>query len=228
MSDTGSLDLPSFHGHQSLREQVADALRAALVAGEMRPGVTYSAPALAAKFGVSATPVREAMLDLGKEGLVEAVRNKGFRVTELSEQDLDEISELRALIEVPTVGRIARRHDPDAVEALRPLAGEIVAAAARADLITYIDADRRFHLGLLALAGNTHLVKVVRDLRARTRLYGLQELADAGSLPASAAEHEQLLDLVRAGDSRAAVALMRHHVAHVRAEWSGRRPARRG
>lgn len=222
MSDAGPLDLPSFQGHQSLREQVADALRAALVAGEMRPGVTYSAPALAATFGVSATPVREAMLDLSKEGLVEAVRNKGFRVTELSERDLDEISELRALIEVPTVGRIARRHDVDAVQALRPLAHEIVDAAARADLITYVDADRRFHLGLLALAGNAHLVQVVRELRARTRLYGLQELADAGTLPASAAEHEQLLDLVLAGDSRAAVALMRHHVAHVRAEWSGR------
>ena len=59
---TASLDLPLFEERLSLRQQVGDALRAALVAGEMRPGVLYSAPALAEKFGVSATPVREAML----------------------------------------------------------------------------------------------------------------------------------------------------------------------
>ncbi|MGN6600433.1 MAG: GntR family transcriptional regulator, partial [Actinomycetes bacterium] len=102
--DSSALDLPLVPGRQSLRERAADALRAALVAGEMRPGVTYSAPSLAAQFGVSATPVREAMLGLAKEGLVEAVRNKGFRVTELSDRDLDEITELRSLVEVPTVG----------------------------------------------------------------------------------------------------------------------------
>ncbi|MGN6686098.1 MAG: GntR family transcriptional regulator [Actinomycetales bacterium] len=219
--DSSALDLPLFPGRQSLRERAADALRAALVAGEMRPGVTYSAPSLAAQFGVSATPVREAMLDLAKEGLVEPVRNKGFRVTELSDRDLDEITELRSLVEVPTVGAIARRHDAAAVEALRPLADEIVASAEARDLIRYIDYDRRFHLGLLALAGNDHLVETIRDLRARSRLYGLQQLAEAGELTASAREHAALLDRVLAGDSRGAVELMRHHIGHVRGVWAG-------
>src|ERR671911_3059487 len=99
MTDTASMTLPSFARRTSLREQVADALRAAVVSGEMKPGHVYSAPALAAQFGVSATPVREAMLDLAKEGLVEAVRNKGFRVTALSGRDLDELTEIRRLIE---------------------------------------------------------------------------------------------------------------------------------
>src|SRR5688572_32330171 len=84
----GALALPTFGNRRNLRQEIANALRAALVSGEMRPGVLYSAPTLAEKFGVSATPVREAMLDLASEGLVEAVRNKGFRVTELTEQDL--------------------------------------------------------------------------------------------------------------------------------------------
>ena len=87
--DAGALQLPSFHQQSSLREQVADALRAHLVSGRMRPGVLYSAPKLAAEFGVSATPVREAMLDLVSEGLVDVVRNKGFRVTHLSDAELD-------------------------------------------------------------------------------------------------------------------------------------------
>src|SRR5690242_15258839 len=91
----------------SLREKVTRALEAALVAGEMKPGVIYSAPALAERFGVSATPVREAMLDLVREGMVEPVRNKGFRVTALSDRDLDELTELRTLIEAPTVTGLA-------------------------------------------------------------------------------------------------------------------------
>ncbi|GAA2910803.1 hypothetical protein GCM10011428_26590 [Streptomyces violaceus] len=78
----------------SHRERVADALRAALIAGELRPGEVYSAPGLAARFGVSATPVREAMLDLAKEGLVDTVPNKGFRVTAVSERQLDEYTHI--------------------------------------------------------------------------------------------------------------------------------------
>jgi DNA-binding GntR family transcriptional regulator len=221
----GALDLPTFGERVNLRQQVAHALRAAMIAGEMRPGVVYSAPALAMRFGVSATPVREAMLDLAKEGLVEAVRNKGFRVTELSEQELDEITMIRALIEVPTIGDVARRCDPELaprVEALRSVAREIEALAEQKDLIRYVEADRTFHLSLLALAGNASLVALVGELRSRSRLYGLQQLADRGQLADSAREHEQLVDLVLAGHGAAAEALMRRHIGHVRGTWAGR------
>jgi DNA-binding GntR family transcriptional regulator len=220
------LNLPHFRERQNLRQQVAHALRAALVAGEMRPGVLYSAPALAEKFGVSATPVREAMLDLAGEGLVEAVRNKGFRVTELSNEDLDEITAIRMLIEVPTVGEVARLCDETMaprVEALRETARQIEALAVEPDLIRYVEVDRQFHLELLALAGNKHLVEVVGNLRARSRLYGLQDLARRGGLAASAREHEQLVDLVLARDAEGASALMRAHIRHVRGAWAGRR-----
>lgn len=152
MARLTSLNVISAQEH--LRDQVAHALRAALISGELKPGTVYSAPALASEFGVSATPVREAMLDLAREGLVEAVRNKGFRITELTEQDLDDFTELRAMIEVPTVGRIARMGLTQELEALRPIALEIVEAARRHDILGYLEADRRFHLALLALAGN--------------------------------------------------------------------------
>lgn len=217
----GRLDLPAVSERQSLREQVAHALRAALITGEMRPGVVYSAPALAAQFGVSATPVREAMLDLAKEGLVEAVRNKGFRVTELSGRDLDELAEIRGLIEVPTVARLAATGHAPSFETLRPVAQAIVEAAERGDLLAYVDADIRFHLDLLALAGNSHLVEVVRDLRNRARLYGLSALHRRGMLVGSAREHLTLLDLLRAGDTGGTERLMREHIRHVRGIWAG-------
>ncbi|WP_020579547.1 GntR family transcriptional regulator [Actinopolymorpha alba] len=220
-ADVPNLGLQSLGHRQSLREQVIEALRASLVAGEMRPGVLYSAPTIAAQIGVSATPVREAMQDLVKEGLVEAVRNKGFRVTELSEQDLDDITGLRALIEIPTIVRIAGDCDVEAIEAFRPHAAAIVDAARRGDLIGYVEADRRLHLGLLALAGNRHLVDTVDGLRARTRLYGLQALVETGDLVASAEEHHELLDLLAAHDIDGVTALMHCHLGHVRGSWAG-------
>lgn len=226
--DDRTLNLPLFEERQSLRQQVAHALRAALVAGEMRPGVLYSAPTLAEKFGVSATPVREAMLDLASEGLVEAVRNKGFRVTELSNQELDDITAIRMLIEVPTVGEVARMCDEEMaprVEALRESAREIETLAIQRDLIRYVEADRRFHLSLLALADNSHLVEVVGNLRSRSRLYGLQQLADRGQLGVSAREHEQLVDLVLARDVEGSAELMAQHISHVRGDWASGKPS---
>lgn len=209
---------------EHLRDRVANALRAALIAGELRPGVIYSAPTLAADFGVSATPVREAMLDLAREGLVEAVRNKGFRITELTDQDLDDFTELRVLIEVPTVGRIARMGKTEELEALRPLAQAIVAAAAEHDILGYLEADRRFHLELLGLAGNRRLVEEVGNLRKRSRLFGLNRLDETGLLVQSAEEHGQLLDILIAGDAERAEQCMLGHMSHVRNLWAEEDP----
>ncbi|MGP3949047.1 GntR family transcriptional regulator [Streptomyces sp. 7N604] len=222
------LKLPAVPERRNIRDHVAHALRAALIAGELRPGVVYSAPALAGQFGVSPTPVREAMLDLAKEGLVEPVRNKGFRITAVSERDLDEYTEIRRLIEVPLVGRITRTADRGELEALRAIAARIVAAARAGDLIGYLEHDRRFHLSLLSLAGNQRLVEVVGDLRKRSRLYGLNSLAEKGVLVASAEEHEQLLDLMLAGDAEGAEDCMRDHLGHVRTLWADRQVAADG
>ncbi|MGV9882793.1 GntR family transcriptional regulator [Streptomyces sp. NPDC003006] len=205
---------------ERLRDQVAHALRAALISGELRPGEIYSAPGLAEDFGISATPVREAMLDLAREGLVEPVRNKGFRVTEVNERDLDQYTEIRALIEVPMIGRITRTAAREDLEALRPTAEEIVRAARGHDLIAYLEADRRFHLSLLALSGNDRLVETVGDLRKRSRLYGLTALDERDQLTPSAEEHIELLDLMLAGDPKAAERCMARHLGHVRSLWA--------
>jgi DNA-binding GntR family transcriptional regulator len=214
------LELAPLTDRQSLREQVANVLRAAIVAGQMRPGVLYSVPTLAERLGVSGTPVREAMLDLAKEGLVDPVRNKGFRVAELSDKDLDDITELRALIEVPTVTALAATIPDADVERLRPLAQAIVDSAAEGDVIRYLEADRCFHLELLALAGNPRLVETVRGLRAQTRLYGLDLLAEQDRLVTSAAEHHELLDALQAHDERRVEDVMRRHIRHVRGIWA--------
>jgi DNA-binding GntR family transcriptional regulator len=208
----------------SLRKQVTQTLRSLLISGQLEVGETYSAPALASRFGVSATPVREAMLDLVREGLVETVRNKGFRVTEISDADLDAMTELRGFIEIPTMAAVARDCAGEmtaAVEALRPLAEELVEAAAARDLGRYITLDTKYHLSFLALHGNTYVVDDVATLRGRMRLRGLARLAEEGTLTQTAAEHLDMLTAALDRDAEAMTRIMTTHIGHVRKLWAG-------
>ena len=182
-----------------LREDVTNALRAAIISGELVPGVLYSAPSLAERFGVSATPVREAMLDLVREGLVVTVRNKGYRVTAISDEQLDEITELRMLVEPPLVARAVGKVPEADFADLRRMADAIVRGAERGDLIDYTESDRMFHLRLLEYAGNQRATALISELRAHTRLYGLTAISDDGQLVDSAAEHHAILDAIEQG-----------------------------
>lgn len=206
----------------SLRGTVEDAVAVAIVSGELAPGTLVTAPTLAVRFGVSATPVREAMLNLQKRGFVEAVRNKGFRITDVSEQDLWEIVRLRQLLEAPPMRDIARALQPDAAAELREKAQLIVDAAAAADLPAYLAADMAFHLRLLEFHGNRRLIEIVKDLRQQTRMVGLADMIGTAELARSAAEHHSLVDLLEAHDGRGAEALLTAHIGHVLGWWNGR------
>jgi DNA-binding GntR family transcriptional regulator len=208
--------------NRSYRDQVRRGLEAALVAGELEPGELYSAPALGERFGVSATPVREAMLALAKDGFVVAERNRGFRVVEMSESDLDEISQIRLMLEVPATVEVARTISSEVLDRLDEIADEIVAAAARRDVIDYLDSDRRFHVELISQLGNGRLTELVDRLRRQTRLFGLDALAVGGKLIASAEEHHELVDAMRARDSTGTRRLISSHIKHTRGLWVGR------
>ncbi|MFF5183121.1 GntR family transcriptional regulator [Streptomyces sp. NPDC000345] len=199
----------------SVRGQILDALRTALVSGELRPGEVYSAPVLGERFGVSATPVREAMQQLAMEGAVEVVPNRGFRVVERGARELAELAEVRALIEVPVLLRLARTVPPERWAELRPLAEATVRAAASGCRATYAEADRLFHRALLALAGNEQLVAIAEDLhrRAQWPLVGGPASAGRADLLADARQHTALLDALSAGEPDTVRALVRRHVA---------------
>lgn len=204
----------------SLRETVTRALRAAIIAGEMVPGVIYSAPSLGARFGVSATPVREAMLDLVRENIVSVEPNKGFRVLEISDKDLDQMAEIRLLLEPPVVRSVAAIIPKADLTGLRALAQQIVDCAVERDLVGYTDADREFHIRLLQYSGNSRLVDIVSDLRGHSRLSGLALLAKRGELGQSAQEHLQMVDLIEEGRAEDLEILMKDHIGHVRGLWA--------
>ncbi|MFD3696382.1 GntR family transcriptional regulator [Streptomyces sp. NPDC058646] len=198
----------------SVRGQVLDALRAALIEGELAPGEIYSGPALGERFGVSATPVREAMQQLALEGAVECLPNRGFRVVSRTPGELAELAEVRALLEVPVMLRLARTVPAAAWAELRPAAVATAEAAAAGDLPGYAEADRAFHRQVLALAGNDQLVQVAEELhrRAQWPLPGAPRVRRA-DLVADAAEHAALLEALAARDLPVIETLVREHFA---------------
>ncbi|WP_028059570.1 GntR family transcriptional regulator [Candidatus Solirubrobacter pratensis] len=209
----------------SLREQAQQVIRASILAGELESGQIYSSATLAERLGVSPTPVREAMLELANGGLVEPVRNRGFRILTPDEGDLDEISALRIMLEAPSMRTVVERATDAQLRDLRELVTRIEAAAADADVAGFLLADRAFHLGMLELTGNGRLVRLVAQLRDQTRIAGISELAREGNLMRSAAEHREILDALEARDADQAEALMRRHLIHTRGIWAGRAEA---
>ncbi|WP_436232807.1 GntR family transcriptional regulator [Actinacidiphila alni] len=199
----------------SVRDQVLGELRHALVTGELPPGTVHSAPALASRYGVSATPVREAMQLLAREGAVEVLPNRGFRITERSSRDLAELAEIRALLEVPVVLGLARSVAADRWEALRPLAEATVTAAALGDRAAYAESDRAFHRAMLALSGNLQLVSVADELHRRAQwplaVRHPSRATRPAELLADATEHAVLLDALVSGDLDTVEALVREH-----------------
>ncbi|GGJ34000.1 GntR family transcriptional regulator [Streptomyces brasiliensis] len=197
----------------SVRGQILDALRSALVTGELKPGEVYSAPALGERFGVSATPVREAMQHLAREGAVEVVPNRGFRVIRRGARELSELAEVRALIEVPVMLRLARTVPGERWAELRPLAEATVRAASTGCRATYAESDRAFHRAVLSLAGNEQLVQIADDLRRRAQwpLIGAQPRLARAELLADASEHTALLEALIARDLDVVPALVTEH-----------------
>ena len=216
--------LPVLPVRGTMRDQVADSLRAAVVAGQMAPGRGLLRPG-----------PRRAVRRLGDPGARGAPRPRPRRADGTGAQQgvpgdravlrrARRDGDVRALLEPEAAARAARRPEAErraAVERLRPVARRIVEAARSGDVVGHVRADREFHAGLLGLTGNPVLAETVMRLRDRSRLYGLPRLAERGTLGETAREHDTILDLVAAGDAAAAAAAMRHHVDHVRGEWSG-------
>lgn len=207
----------------SLREQALNILRQALVTGEIGVGEVYSAAAVAARLGVSNSPVREAMLTLVSEGLMEPVRNKGYRVVPLSDQDRRDIYQLRLMLEPQAMSELAAQANIGTRTTgaqLRQLAIATVECAQQGNLVGHLDADRNFHLGLMQLLGNRHLTEIVMKLRDQTRRYSIKSMPP-GELVANAEEHYALLDAVTSGDSSEAERVMVQHLHHLGVEPVG-------
>jgi len=195
----------------SLRDKVVRWVRSDIVSGRSAPGTMYSVPSLAEQLGVSTTPVREALLELSRGGLITPLRNRGFRVETTSLEELNNLFALRELLERYGMVTLAERRITDDGE-LKALADDIAAAVTNKDVLGYLEADRAFHQALIAKANNPLLARMIMDLRDGMRLYGIDSAAGRQRQLASVAEHYQLIDLAAAGNVEAIAPLISRHV----------------
>lgn len=200
----------------SLREEAMRRIRAAIIYGEIEAGRIHSAPALAARMGVSVTPVREALLELTNRGMVTQVRNRGFRVVGQTAEDVEAVLELRELLEVPMTASLAGRLGARELAGFHVLVDAGIEAARRGDLGEFLDLDRRFHLGLLRRAGNLRVADVVDQALDQLRLVAFAKPAGRTSLVPVAEGHGTIVDAIAGGDRTAVECAVREHLALTR------------
>lgn len=196
---------------RALYEQVAEQLRAQILAHQLAPGSWIDEQALTTAYGISRTPLREALKVLAAEGLVTMKLRRGAYVTEVSERDLAEVFHLMALLEGDAASVVAAGADDAQISELQRLHDELEACVDDHD--AFFAANERFHVRLLELADNRWRMQFVADLRRVMKLNRHQSLFRQGRLEASLHEHRQLMQALRARDPQAAQRTMREHIA---------------
>ncbi|MRG57788.1 FCD domain-containing protein [Phyllobacterium sp. SYP-B3895] len=195
----------------NLREQVLQHVRSEIISGHSAPGSMYSVPSLAVTLGVSTTPVREALLELARSGLIEPLRNRGFRVVAPTLAQLRNLFDMRELLEVYAAEVVALKRKKD-LSSLKDAADYVAKTVENNDVSSYLEADRRFHLLLTEQADNELLTGTVMSLRDQMRLYGISSDAGRERQRDSVSEHYRIIELAEIGDVQGLSQLLKHHI----------------
>jgi DNA-binding GntR family transcriptional regulator len=197
-------------GTRALYEQVAEQLRTRILAHALPPGSWIDEQALAAEYGISRTPMREALKVLAAEGLVTMKLRRGAYVTEVSERDLAEVFHLLAILESDAARIAAQKATPAEITELLAIHDELESAIDDRD--RFFAANERFHMRLLEIADNRWRIQVVADLRKVMKLNRRQSLFKQGRLEASLREHRLIMAALKARNAERARALMHKHL----------------
>ncbi|GAA5165028.1 GntR family transcriptional regulator [Pseudonocardia eucalypti] len=183
-----------------------------ILTGEIGAGEWLNESALSERFGVSRAPVREAFRSLAELGLVRQLKNRGVFVREVTEEEADQIYELREVLDELIARKAAANATPEHLAALEGLLDDMDRAADAGDLVAYYPLNLRFHDQLAVYAANPKLTELYRRLMNELHLFRLRGLSGRGAMPTSRDEHRAILDAIRAGDPDAAGRLAREHV----------------
>jgi len=197
-----------------LYEQVANRLRERIYDGLLRPGEAIDEPALCDFFGISRTPLREALKVLDREGLVELVPRRGCVVRSLSLEELGELFPVIAVLEGLCARQAVSRFTEMDLAQLEAMHLRLDGLAAAGDLNAYYEENFRVHELIQTLAGNRWLKRVTTDLRRILRLARHEQLKRPGRLQESLAEHRGLMEAFRARDPEMADQRMQQHLCN--------------
>ncbi len=208
---------PSRIAPMALYQEVAERLRQRIFSHELPPGTWVDEQALAEQYGISRTPLREALKVLASEGLVTLKPRRGCYVTEISERDLDEVFSVMSMLE-GECARVSAAHASDTeLGRLRAIHAGLERAAAEKDIDGFFEANQAFHLALQEIADNRWLLNVIEDLRKVIKLSRHHSLFSEGRLEQSLAEHRAILDALLARNAEQAEQRMRAHILSGRA-----------
>ncbi len=209
--------MSSLVNHIALFEAADTLLRKLIFSHTLKPGDRIDEQALAKEFGISRTPLREALKVLHNEGLVRLVPRRGCFVAKLDQRDMDEIYQVIELLESACAGQAARCATPADVARLRRVTQKMVQLAAERSYKRYFEANLAAHETLLDIAGNRWQKEVIQYLRGLCRLWPrvpFDALPDR--LETSVREHVELLEAIEARDVTRAESVMRRHIGHTR------------
>jgi DNA-binding GntR family transcriptional regulator len=204
-----AVEAPRSLAPRALYQDVAERLRQQIFARELEPGAWIDEQKLAAEFGISRTPLREALKVLAVEGLVTIKVRRGAYVTEVSRDDVAQVYHLLGLLESDAAAEVAARASDDELQSLQALHERLEKQQRQRD--AFFATNEQFHLRLLELAGNRWRAQIVHDLRKVMKLNRHHSLFRQGRLAESLAEHRALMQALLARDAEAARALMRRH-----------------
>jgi len=200
--------------NRPIYEEVAERLREQIFAHELAPGSWLDEQALALQFGISRTPMREAIKVLASEGLVTMKMRRGAYVTEVDRRDLEQIFTILSLLEGQAAKETASKASESQLTLLDNIHQRLEKTAADRDIEQFFDVNSRFHELILEIAGNKWMNGVIVDLRKVLKLQRRNSLANGGRLHQSLLEHRQILQAILKRDSVAAELAMRTHLAN--------------
>lgn len=193
------------------RADVYQALKEAISSGALRANEPLREERIAGVLGVSRTPVREALIRLLAEGLIEADGSGSVRVADVTAEDLEEVFTLREVLEPLALRYAAAAREPAALAELRRIHAASLDALASDDIEQLLDLNTQFHATLNGMAAPRRLRSFIDQLRVQSRRFRVLALYDQDERRQSVDEHGHLLDLVEQGDADGAVALLMTH-----------------
>ena len=197
---------------RALYQEVAELLRERIFKRELEPGSWIDEMKLAVEYGISRTPLREALKVLAAEGLVTMKVRRGAYVTEVSESDLADVYHLLSLLESDAAGVVAQRATDAQIKELQGLHNKLEAAANEQG--KFFALNERFHLRLLEIAGNRWRDQMVADLRKVMKLNRHNSLLKSGRIEQSLIEHRAIMEALAKRDAKATVRKMQAHFSN--------------
>ncbi|MCZ8251428.1 MAG: GntR family transcriptional regulator [Hylemonella sp.] len=194
---------------RALYEEVAELLRQRIFKRELEPGSWIDELKIAEDYGISRTPLREALKVLAAEGLVTMKVRRGAYVTEVNEKDMTDIYHLLGLLESDAAGVVATRATPEQLRELQTIHDELEGATAERE--RFFEINERFHMRLLEIANNRWRSQMVADLRKVMKLNRHHSLFKSGRITESLAEHRAIMAALQARDATAATRAMLAH-----------------